>query len=144
MPSTKPILAATVAASLLLAAGAASAKDLCVHRQDGTILAILQGIKVPPKGKCRPVLGTHANGVSHGAVCRTTTGDVLRFALTTNIGAGIFSTPKVREHNFGLAYPAMDSGGGTQFTIDGGVQPSLSESSLSSLYAKYCTASPIL
>lgn len=139
--STRNLLTLSVLAAALLlgGAGAAHAKDLCVRRQDGTILAILRGFKAPVTNKCRAVNGTHANGMLYGTVCRTADGQTLRFGTTTNVGAALFSPPKVRQHSFYLAYPTYDSGAGSEFTTDAGPPITTTETTLPPLYGEYCS-----
>lgn len=143
MRSSKPPLLVLAATAVLLGAGSASAKDLCVYKQDGSFLVQLRGYRAPQAGKCRPVQGTHANGVLHGTVCRTSDGKVARFGTTTNIMAGVFSPAKVRQHAFSLAYPSYADGGGAEFTMEGGLSVSNSEGALLNIYAELCTASSI-
>ena len=142
MRASKTTLLA-LAATLLLGATTASAKDLCVYKQDGSFLVQLRGYRAPQRGKCRPVQGTHANGMLHGTVCRTSDGAVVRFGTTTNIMAGLFSPAKVRQHAFSLDYPAYSDGSGTEFTMEGGLGVSNTEGTLSNLHAELCTASGI-
>lgn len=143
MRSSKTTLLVLATTAFLLGAGSASAKDLCVFKQDGSFLVQLRGYRPPQAGKCRPVQGTHANGTLHGTVCRTSDGKVVRFGTTTNITAGLFSPPKVRQHAFSLDYPAYADGSGAEFTMEGGLAVSNSEGALSNIYAELCTASPI-
>lgn len=143
MRSSKTPLRVLAATAVLLGAGSASAKDLCVYRQDGSFLVQLRGYRPPQAGKCRPVQGTHANGALHGTVCRSSDGTVVRFGTTTNLMAGLFSPPKVRQHAFSLDYPAYADGGGSEFTMEGGLTVANSEGPLSNIYAELCKASPI-
>lgn len=140
MRSSMKAVATTTVLALLLGAGAAHAKDLCVKRADGTILAVLRGFKVPLKNRCRAVDGTQGSGVLSGTVCRSADGSVLRFGTTTNVGAGLFSPAKTRQHAFSLAYPAFDDGSGSEFVTDAGPPITTTQSYLSSMTAAYCAA----